>query len=283
LIGKEALFPLCEANYEVYALSTLASPPVVPGIQWISGNIFDSRRMAAIFADVRPECLLHFAWTATGDYLTTGLNYRFRDASLSMLEYFFQNGGQKAVFAGTAFEYEFADFPLKETDPLNPQTPYARCKDELRQRAEEFAHAHNFPFGWGRIFYVIGHNEDERRLIPGIVAKLVKGNQAVVRHGGLVRDYMYARDIAGAMVKFLDSAAAGCVNICTGDGIALGSLAKLFATAMGREEFLVVKDEPSGQPNIIVGNPARLTDEVGYRRCHSLKQAIESIVGGTRS
>lgn len=278
LIGSEALLPLIDAGFDVYALTSGPPRPGCGGVHWISGSFFDHSFLEKEFANLRPEGLMHFAWTTARDYLSSEANGELLQASMEMLRLFTQYGGQSAIFAGTSFEYEFKDSPLSEIDPLAPRTPYARCKNELRQRAQEFADVHRVALCWGRIFYVFGRNEHEWRFVPDIVRSLAAGKTTIVRNGSLIRDYMYAKDVAAAMVRCLAEKITGCVNICTGAGIALGDLAGIFARAMNREDILVVNDEPTEQPKIIVGDAGRLRNEVGFSPNYSIERAAIEII-----
>ncbi|MDR0646750.1 MAG: NAD-dependent epimerase/dehydratase family protein, partial [Elusimicrobiota bacterium] len=113
LIGKESIEPLKNAGFGVYALTIDKNNPD-NGVNWIYCNIFDTEKVEKVFKSVKPKYLLHFAWAATNDYLTSTINFAFQNASLIMLKNFASNGGARAVFAGTCFEYEFKETPLKE-------------------------------------------------------------------------------------------------------------------------------------------------------------------------
>ncbi len=277
LIGKEAIQPLLDSGFEIYAL-TIDEKNTDCGVNWIKANIFDAENIKRVFESIKPLYLLHFAWVASGDYLISEDNYELRDASLNMLKEFHQNGGKRAVMAGTCFEYEFKDAPLKEDDKLNPQTVYAKCKNELREKAQMYCKENDISFGWGRIFYVYGKNEHEKRLTAHVINSLKNAKEVVINNGDLVKDYMYTKDIAGAFVKFLDTDIDGCVNICTGQGISLKDYTKLIAKKIGRGDLLVIKNEPTDQPKIIVGDNSRLLDEVGYNIKYSLDEALEEIL-----
>jgi len=277
LIGKEAIKPLLNKGFEVYAL-TIDEKNTDCGVNWVKANIFDAENIKRVFESIKPLYLLHFAWVASGDYLTSDVNYELRDASLNMLKEFHKNGGKKAVFAGTCFEYEFKDEPLKETDKLNPQTIYAQCKNELREKAQMYCKENGISFGWGRIFYVFGKNENEKRLTAHVINSLKNGKEVVINNGDLVKDYMYTKDIAGAFVKILDTDVDGCINICTNNGISLKDYTKLIAKKIGREDLLIIKNEPTEQPRLIVGSNSRLKNEVKYELQYNLDKAFEEIL-----
>lgn len=265
LIGKEALPYLEAEGFEVLALSSKIC------------NLFKKEEIEKVFAEFQPEYLLNFAWCATGDYLTSDLNYKFVDAGMNMLEAFKKYGGRHAVFAGTCFEYDFKPAPLKEDDPLNPQTVYAQCKVDLYKKAAEFCKNNNITFGWGRIFYVYGKNEHEKRLTPYIINNL-KNNQPVeIKCGQLVKDYMYTKDIARAFVKILTSETEGTVNICTGRGISLADYGMAIARKLGKTAYLTVKNKQTSQPPSIIGDNSRL-NALGFTPAYNLEQALEEIL-----
>jgi len=277
LIGKEIIKPLQDMGYEISAL-TIDNTNAENGVHWIKCNIFNEESIKEAFNQVKPTHLLNFAWATTGDYLSSNINFEFVKAGLNLLKYFNENGGKRAVFVGTCFEYEFKEEPLKENDTLNPQTIYAKCKNELHQLAETYCKQNEISFGYGRIFYVYGHGENEKRLTAHIINTLKNNEEVLIKNGDLVKDYMYTKDIAGAFAKFVDSDVEGSVNICTGVGVSLREYATTIAKKMTKEQHLVIKQEETTQPSRIVGNNSRLTNEVGYKIQYSLDKAINEIL-----
>lgn len=278
LIGKELWMPLAAAGFDVYALTVDDNMPSVPGITWIKGNLFDDALLAHTFARIKPQYLLNMAWAATGDYQTSNINFEFVRAGLSLLKYFAVHGGKRAVFAGTCFEYAFKDAPLKETDSVNPPNVYAYCKNALRGLAECFCQANGISFAYGRIFYVYGRGEHEKRLTASIIHTLKAEKRVQINHSQLVKDYIYTKDIAAAFTALLDSQTQGAVNICTGKGISLAEYARTLARLMGREDLLDLKTLPTNQPTSITGDNTRLTREVGFTPRYSLEEALKEII-----
>ena len=242
LIGKESIEPLKKAGFEVYCLTSK------------NCNLFDYGAVDRFLEQVRPSYLLHFAWITGGDYLTNPINEDYVDASMNLLKSFKKYGGERAVFAGTCFEYAFKNEPIKENDPLDPKSLYAKCKVKLFHKASEYCSRNNISFGWGRIFYVYGHNEKEGRLTQRVVNSLRKNEIITICHGQLVRDYMYSKDIAMLFARFLTTSYEGPLNICSGQGIRLADFALKIASAMGKRDFVDIKYEPCMQADSIVGD-----------------------------
>lgn len=278
LIGKEIIKPLQEKGFDIYAITIDNNNPN-NGVNWIKCNLFDSESVKQILEDIKPTHLLNFAWATTGDYLVSDMNFEFVKAGLNLLKYFKANGGKRAIYVGTCFEYKFKDEPLKETDLTNPQTLYAVCKDALHKMAEEYCKINDISFGYGRIFYVYGHGENEKRLTAHLIKTLQNNETVTINCGRLIKDYMYTKDIAGGFAEFLDSNVTGTVNMCTGRGISLEDYSTYIARKLNKEEYLIIKQEETNQPPIIVGDNTRLTQEVGYKIQYSFEKAIDEILG----
>ena len=278
LIGKELAKPLLNAGFEVYAITIDGNNPN-NGIHWIKGDLFDEGSIKSIIEEIKPEYLLNMAWCTVGDYLKSDLNYKFLTAGINLLKYFKDNGGKRVVFAGTCFEYKFKDGPLKETDELDAdKTVYTFCKNKLHEIAEYFCNMHGISFGYGRIFYVYGRNEDKTRLTGMIIDKLSHNEEVIIKSGSLYKDYIYSKDIAGAFVALLNSDVEGSVNICSGQAISIKDFALEIGRQMGKENLIIFKDEPSNQPSIIVGDNSRLIEEVGYKNEYKLVKGIKEVV-----
>ncbi len=277
LIGSQVLKALKALDFEVYALTIDEINPECD-VHWIKGNLFNEGRLAEILNEIRPAYLLNFAWCASGDYLTSDLNLRFRDAGLMLLRLFKSCGGKRAVYVGTCFEYEFKEEPLKEDDPLNPTSLYAACKAELNQLATTYAKENGLSFGWGRIFYVYGKNEHPARLTASIINSLRDEKPVTIRTSQLKKDYMYTKDIAGAFAAFLNSTVEGNVNICTGNAISIKDFATAIAKQFNREGLLDLRNETSAQPPIIVGDNTRLITEIRYQMQYDLLSAVKDIL-----
>ncbi len=281
LIGKEAIMPLVQNNFEIYALTSQKKSEKdenTPFVHWIECNIFDSQNLKAILSNIKASHLLHFAWCSTGDYLTSDINYRYKEASFHLLKTFIENGGKKAVFAGTCFEYEHKTRPLTETDTLNPTNLYAKCKVALYEEAMVYCQEKNVDFGWGRIFYVYGRKEHEKRLTAHLINNLLNEKEVTISYASLVKDYMYSKDIAQAFVKFLNSNVTGAVNICSGKEITLGNYAKTLAQILNKENFLIIKDEKTEQAPYIVGDTARLLHEISYNMQYDLEKGLKDLL-----
>lgn len=278
LIGKYAIKPLLDVGFEVFAVSSSESAGA--GINWIKADLLDFGNIKNLFNQIKPQYLLHFAWDTTpGSYLETNLNFDWVQSSLEMLKQFKQNGGKRAVYAGTCFEYKFQDEPLTEYGELNPTSTYAKCKNHLNGLCTIYSEKNDLSFGWGRIFYVFGEKENEKRLVAHIIKSLKEDKEVLITAGELIKDYMFAADIAAAFVKFLDTDVKGCVNICTGQPTKVKEVSGIIAKKMGKEHLVKYEDRVSNDAKIILGDTTRLLKEVGYSMKYTLEQGLDIVIG----
>lgn len=277
LVGKAALPFLREAGFEVHALTRGGRGPET-GINWINGDILDEKRVADIVAQIKPKFLLHFAWFVTG-YFDSRANEDLVRGSLSMLRHFSEQGGKRAVFAGSYKEYGSADAAfLSEETPVQPIDLYGKCKNELNQAARAYCAANGVGYAWGRIFSVFGKERDQRRLTPDIVNSLREGKRVTIRSGNVVRDFIYSKDVAEAFVKFLDNDVQGTVNICTGIATPLSDYARQIARKLNAEHLLAFEDRNVNEMKRAVGDNRRLVQEAWFTPRYGIDAALDEIL-----
>jgi nucleoside-diphosphate-sugar epimerase len=277
LIGRYAIAPLREAGFAVHAVSR--SRREGGGAVWHRADLLREADRERLFAAVRPDRLLHFAWDMRpGACLEDNANFAWLAASLELLRLFREGGGRRAVLAGTCFEYGPSAEPLAESSPVAPGTTYGRVKDHLNRLAALYCANNDVSYGWGRIFYVYGAGERSGRLTPDLITSLRRGEPFIVKNGHLVRDYLYAGDVAAAFVKFLAGEVRGEVNVCSGRGVALEDYCRRLARKLGREELLSFAAPAAGQAPRVVGDGRLLRGAVGFEPGHGLDDGLDALL-----
>lgn len=283
-VGRRALAPLLARGFEVHAVGRGASPPdgTPEGIAWHAADLLDAAARQAVVADAGASHLLHLAWYAEpGAFWDDRRNAAWVAATVGLVDEFAVAGGSRAVLAGTCAEYDWgAPQPLREDSAIAPATYYGVCKDATRRVTEGLGERAGISFAWGRIFFLYGPREDERRLVASVARALVAGERAPVSAGTQLRDFLHVDDVAGAFAAVLDSAVAGAVNIASGEPVAVRAIAEQLAAAAGRPELLdvgAVAQRP-GDPEQITADVTRLRDEVGFAPGRSLAEGLAETV-----
>ena len=199
-------------------------------------NLYDVQSVKNFIESERPEYLMHFAWNVNAGYQESSENFDLVLASLNLLKYFAENGGQRAVFAGSCMEYDWSyGFLREDFTPLRPDTFYGKCKALLYQLASEYARKVNLSFACGRIFFLYGLGEKSGRLMPYLINCCKQNRTPDLKFPFLKRDYMHVKDVAAAFYAILKSDYNGAVNIASGEAVALCDIANKIAVLTGHE------------------------------------------------
>ena len=113
-----------------------------------------------------------------------------------------------------------------------------------------------------------------------MIRSLAKGERARCSHGRQVRDYLYAGDVADAMVTLLESDVTGAVNIASGQAVTLRELATRAGELMGladRIDFGAIPAAPTDKA-LVVADVSRLSTELAWRPRASLDEGLRGTI-----
>jgi UDP-glucose 4-epimerase len=132
------------------------------------------------------------------------------------------------MFSSSASIYKTSDFFLRENDPKEPLSPYARSKWMVEQIVDDFVKAYGLKSTIFRYFNACGAVEGIHGQEPDathIFARLfenetfeLNGTDFNTEDGTCVRDYIHVTDIAIAHIKAIEKNAYGIYNLGSGVG-----------------------------------------------------------------
>jgi len=282
-IGSNCVNELVTKGFEVHAVSSKGRYNNYPQqVEWHHTDLHNAEHILRLTAAVRPEYLLHLAWDVThGSYWQSLENLRWVKASLSLLQAFIDAGGQRAVMAGSCAEYDWNyRYCTEEITPLRPATLYGVCKNALHSMVAAAGREAEISTAWGRLFSIYGPGERRGRLVPTVITSLLNEEEALCTHGEQIRDYLYVKDAAQALVALLSSSVEGPVNIASGRPVVLKELIAQAAELAGRPDLvrlgaLEVKED---DPPLLLASTRRLKEEVGWQPQYSLKQGLQETI-----
>jgi nucleoside-diphosphate-sugar epimerase len=295
-IGRWSVPRLIAAGYEVHAIAARA--PGVPLPAQLSGaeihyiDLLHEEPVDALMREVRPSHLLHFAWIATpGAYWTSPENPRWLAASRHLLQAFQENGGIRAVMAGSCAEYDWSRVGVcnERSSPLADEgggtiTPYAGCKIAMQRALAAFGGVRRLSTAWGRIFFQFGPDEHPDRLVASVITNLLSEREAPCTHGRQIRNFLHVADVGSAFAALLDSAAEGPVNVGSAERITVAELLEEIARQIGRPQLvsLGARSAPPSEPPLLVPDVQRLYEEIGWRPQFELPAAIADTIAWWR-
>lgn len=279
-IGRHSLPILLARGHEVHAVGR--HPTAADEVVWHRVNLLEPGCASRLVRDVKPTHLLHLAWVTTpGKYWSASENLNWVQASLELMLGFAEAGGRRAVCAGTCAEYDWRfGYCSEDVTPLRPATLYGASKAGLQLVLELFARERGISLAWGRIFFPYGPHEAGERLLPSVINGLLRREKVPCTPGDQVRDFMYVRDVADALVALLESDVAGAVNVASGEPIAIRQLVTLVAERLNGLELVQFGALPvrDNDPPLLVADVRRLMNEVGWRRRYSQGDGLNQTI-----
>jgi dTDP-6-deoxy-L-talose 4-dehydrogenase (NAD+) len=232
-------------------------------------------------------CCIHLGWYANpDDYLSSQLgNLRSLRSSIELLGALMSRGCEHLTVAGTSAEYSPSEFRLTESDSVEQVTPYAGAKAALRDLTAELSRSNVLSTAWCRIFNVTGPGEHPDRFVPLVTRALLRGLPIDLTDGNQERDFLDVRDVAAALVAVSRARLSCPVNVCSGEGVRLKDMVSDMASRCGSLKLLHfgTLTRSSGDPDIVVGDNARLVNESGWRPSRSRSQMLDDVVQYWRS
>lgn len=280
-IGRQAILPLIERNFEVHAVSNVEPPAelLFEKVVWHKVNLLEKEETAKLCKNINASHLLHFAWYVEhGKFWNAPENEIWLEASLELIENFKKNGGERSVVSGTCAEYEWGKGAiLSESEtPLKPQNFYGKCKLKLFETLSE----KDLNFAWGRIFFLFGEYEHPNRLIASVINSLLKDEAANCSHGRQIRDFMYVKDVADAFAALLDSTVNGAANIASGNARTLKEIVLQTAEMLGKAENVRFGKIPTAEndPASIVAETRILNEMIGWRERYGIADGLAQTI-----
>jgi len=281
-IGRQCLRELADTGLELHAVSCRSDRQSEDGVVWHRTDLLVEGNPGRLVAEVRPSHLLHLAWYVEhGRYWASPENLRWVQATADLLKQFADQGGHRAVLAGTCAEYDWRFGYLSEgTTPLASKSLYTAAKNATRLLAESIASQANLECAWARIFFTYGPGEPPKRLVPSIIHCLKHGTPTPPLKADLYRDFLYVKDVASALEALLKSQVTGAINIASGRPTRIGEVAEAIAAKIGGAELLRFESpaERAEEPPLVIGNPARLRNELGWTPTYNLDSGLADMI-----
>ena len=248
-------------------------------VQWHQVNLLDKEQLARLIKTVMPTHLLHLAWhVETGMQLNAVENLKWVSGGIDLLERFYQNGGERAVVSGSCAEYDWRNAYLSEqSTPVSPASLYGSTKHALQTMVDTYSRVNAFSYAWARIFFTFGPNEGPNRLVASVIRSLLMQKEAPCSHGNQIRDYLYVKDVANALVTLLNSSLQGPINIASGEPIKIKQLIWQVAEMIDNRHDLIrlgALPSPTDEPPVIFADVNRLKNKLGWQPEYDLETAL---------
>jgi UDP-glucuronate 4-epimerase len=187
-------------------------------------DLTDRAGLTNVFADFRPDCVVHLAAQAgvryslsnPGAYITANV-----DGFLAVLEACRARPVRHLVYASSSSVYGAnKKIPFHEDDPvLSPVSLYAATKRANELMAQTYAHLYRIPCSGVRFFTVYGPWGRPDMAYYSFTKAILEGRPIdVFNHGRMQRDFTYIDEVIEALVRLIDiPPTTGCADIVSTD------------------------------------------------------------------
>ncbi len=275
-IGRAFCQEAVRRGHQIQALSRDPAAKIAPGVEIAVGSLAETPwEQVSRFA---PDAALHLAWIAEpGVYLNSPENETWLAQSKAWFRRLIELGVPYLAGTGTCIEYAASDEPLKEdTSRLAPQFPYSKAKVALFEWLRDHS---TVGWAWFRVFYPYGSGEHPNRYTSIMVRELRTGKPLSMNTPDSLRDYIEIRDAASAFCHALESRLTGAVNIGTGKGIPIASLAIQLADLLHADRKLIGRN-PNASPDstpVIIADTTRL-GQTDWKPVIGLEEGLQRLI-----
>ena len=222
-------------------LSSGSKEHVPAGMELVEGDVCDEAAVDALFADLHFDAVIHLA---AQTMVPTSVEQPVLDCQINLegvlhvLEACRIHGTGHILFSSSAAVYgDNLHIPLKETERLVPTSPYGITKMATEHYLRVYHELYGMDATVFRFANVYGERQGEKGEggVVSIFCKLLSQRQGITvfGDGNQTRDFVYAGDIAQAIIRALPLKGCHTMNVSTGQETSINDLIRSFEKAVG--------------------------------------------------
>lgn len=214
---------------------------VPAGMELVEGDVCDEAAVDALFADHHFDAVIHLAAQTMVPF---SVDHPVEDCQINLegvlhvLEACRIHGTRHILFSSSAAVYgDNLHIPLKETERLVPTSPYGITKMTTEHYLRVYHELYGMDATIFRFANVYGERQGEKGEggVVSIFCKLLSQRQGITvfGDGNQTRDFVYAGDIAQAIIRALPLKGYHTMNVSTGQETSINDLIRSFEKAVG--------------------------------------------------
>lgn len=222
-------------------LSSGSKEHVPAGMELVEGDVCDEAAVDALFADHHFDAVVHLAAQTMVPF---SVDHPVEDCQINLegvlhvLEACRTHGTGHILFSSSAAVYgDNLHIPLKETERLVPTSPYGITKMTTEHYLRVYHELYGMDATVFRFANVYGERQGEKGEggVVSIFCKLLSQRQGITVFGDghQTRDFVYAGDIAQAIIRALPLKGYHTMNVSTGQETSINDLIRSFEKAVG--------------------------------------------------
>jgi UDP-glucose 4-epimerase len=227
-----------------------------------------------------------YSYAAPESFVATNVQ-----GTLNVLEGARRHGVARVVHTSTSEVYGTPDaLPIRETHPLNAQSPYAATKVAADQLALSYHRSFSLPVTVLRPFNTYGPRQSTRAVLPTILTQLLEGRTELsLGRLDTRRDLTFVADTVDGFVRA--SVAPGIegrtIQLGTGRAESIGDVLAIAQRLLGTRATVRV-DERRLRPDasevmVLQSDPAVAREALGWEARHALEAGVAATIAWLRA
>jgi dTDP-glucose 4,6-dehydratase len=281
-------------------LTNVAPVSNAPNYAFIKADIRDRAALEAVFAEHRPDKVMHLAAEShvdrsidgPGDFIETNVmgTFNLLEASRAHWEregkpeaFRFHHVSTDEVYGSLGDTGQFT-----EETPYDPRSPYSASKAASDHLVSAWAETYGLPMVMTNCSNNYGPYHFPEKLIPVVILKALHGEPIpVYGKGENVRDWLYVEDHADALLAVIERGALGRSYNIGGENEARNiDLVRMICGILDElrprpgsyaDQITFVEDRPGHDMRYAI-DPTRIRDELGWRPSVTLEEGMRKTV-----
>lgn len=247
-------------------------------------DLRDKAGVALCIGAIRPEGICHLA--TYGGFAeqrdTEAILFTNFLGTVHLLQACARVGFDRFINTGSSSEYGLKSVPMRESDLLEPLGDYGVAKGAATLYCRSEAVGKGLPAVTLRLFSPYGPWDDPRRLLPYLIASLLRTETPRLSTPDSVRDYIYVEDVVDLYLRLLTGPVVpGAIYNC-GSGMqhSIGEVARSVSDIVGGCCQPVWGAEPQKRPEpaVWVADMSLVAGQLGWQPATPLRQGLEQTV-----
>ena len=291
-IGSQTVLDLVDVGETVVVLDDLSTgfeAAVSPNAWLVVGDVGDAMLVSRLIAEHNIDAIIHFAGSiVVPESVANPLRYYLNNAgkTRTLIEAAVAGRVPHFIFSSTAAVYGSEGFlPVREGDPVRPQSPYGRSKLISEWMLEDVSRVHPLKFVVLRYFNVAGADPQRgigqatrgaSHLIK-VASEAALGKRQFVEvfgtdyptpDGTCIRDYIHVRDLAVAhllaLARLRNGGSSLTANCGYGRGSSVMDVLRTVEQIAGTKLDIRKTARRAGDPVAVVADSSLARSELGW-------------------
>lgn len=276
-IGSFVVEELLKNGYEVIVMANGRQCPhyfknIIDKITFHQADFGDADSLAKSL----PGCsaVIHLAWTSVPKPTRGATGYEFASniiSSINLIEKCLDFNIQTFVFissGGTVYGIP-KEIPIPETHDLNPISNYGLSKLTMEKLLHLYHHSQGINYSILRVSNAYGERQNflKAQGVVGVWIKNIiqKGEVEIWGDGSVIRDYVYVKDVASAIVNSLKQTRGESIyNIGGGKGYSLNDILLELQKVIDIPFKIVYKESRNFDVPVNILDISRAKEKLGY-------------------